>query len=33
MLLARMADSRLLTGVVVGGDEDTLHPLALPADF
>lgn len=30
MLLARMADSRLLTGVVVGSDEDTLHPLALP---
>lgn len=30
MLLVRRADSRLLTGVVVGSDEDTLHPLALP---
>lgn len=30
MLLSRKADSRLLTGVVVGSDEDTLHPLALP---
>lgn len=30
MLLARKADSRLLTGIVVGSDEDTLHPLALP---
>lgn len=30
MLLVRKADSRLLTGVVVGSDEDTLHPLALP---